>query len=269
MRYSSKNKKITIQDKIVEKFTQIIKEYIDMLAESKNIHDSLNPVSNMYIGMNAIFRVFEYIFLKTKNLEKVSYYSKRTYYYYLEYIEQIYSSNLYQNLNKMDAVLFVYKKTIFDLFNGENEDSYGTITNIMTMNDEIINIDDVDIKKTLKNISNCINVLFYWENSHFSFQERKEISNKFLELYLKHTYDKSKIIPFLEIIQKRSTLNFQEYMNLLKEIIEYYEKKKKYILFDEDMIREWQLDRFYTHREEFEKKIEGANYKDLVEWIML
>lgn len=268
MRSNLKTPKITIQDKIIEKFLQILKEYLDMLGESKYIHDLPNPISNMYIGMNAIYRVFEYIFIHTKNIEKVEYYSKKTCYYYLEYMEQIYSSNLSQNLNQMDAVFFVYRKTIFNLYNGENEDSYGTITNIMTLNNETEKIESSILKPMLKNVSKTMNVLFYWENNQYSFLERKEICYQYLEKVMKLVEKQPIILLFLETVQKRIIIGFSEYINLLKQVIDFYEKKKKYAVLDDNQLQEWQLDRFYIHQDEFDEKIKLGNMKELVEWTM-
>jgi len=164
--------------------------------------------------MNTIHRVFEYILIKTKNIEKVCYYSKKTYYYYLEYMEQIYSSNLHQNLNQMDAMLFVYKKTIFDLYDGENEDTFGTMTNIIASNGEIMNIDDDNIQNMLKKISKIMNTLFYWENTEFTFYERKELCN-YLDFFMKKCFSVPQIVQFLEILQKKITMKYPEYLLLV------------------------------------------------------
>lgn len=269
MRSNLKTKTITIQDKIIEKYLQILKEYFDMLGESKYIHELPNPVSNMYIGLNAIYRVFEYIFIHTKNLEKVEYYSKKTCYYYLEYMEQIYSSNLTQNLNQMDAILFVYKKTIFDLYNGESEDSYGTMTNIITLNNDTENIENIILKPMLKNISKTMNVLFYWGNKQLSFLDRKEISRQYLEEFIKLVENKPMVLVFLEAVQKHNIMAFPIYVNLLKELLEFYNKKRKTETLDDNQLRDWEFDRFYIHRDEFHEKICSGNMKNLIEWTML
>jgi hypothetical protein len=266
---NQKTKKITIPDRIIEKYSQILKEYMDMLTDCKYIHDLPNPITNMYIGLNAIHRVFEYILIRTKNIEKVVYYSRKACYYYLEYMEQIYLTNLTLNLNQTDALLFVYKKTIFDLLNGENEDAYGTITNIMTMNDELINISDSILKPLLANISKCMNALFYWENNVYSLMERKEICTQHLDKYLYLILDKKMVLFFLEAVQLHSMIAFSDYMNLLKQILDFYDKKKKGAILDDAQIIDWRVDRFYIRKDEFHKKISDGNMKELVDFALV
>jgi len=269
MRSNSKTPKITIRDRIIENYLQILKEYMEMLSDCKYIHDLPNPITNVYIGLNAIHRVFEYILIHTKNIEKVVYYSKKACYYYLEYMEQIYSSNLSQNLNQMDALLFVYKKTIFDLFNGESEDSYGTMTNIMTLTDEIINISDSILKPMLSSISKCINILFYWENTTYSLNDRKEICIQYLDKYLYMTNDKQLVLFFLEAVQTYDMMALPDYINLLKQIHDFYNNKKKHAILDDSQILDWRVDRFYTRKDEFHEKIKLGNMKDLVEFALV
>jgi hypothetical protein len=258
------NSKTSIIDKITDTYVSILKEFIALISESKHCDNPNNLIITMFIGMNAIHRVFEYILIKTKNIEKVCYYSKKTYYYYLEYMEQIHSSNLQQNLNQMDAILFVYKKTIFDLYNGENEDTFGTMTNIIASNGEIMNIDDETLQNTLRSISKIMNIIFFWENSEITFYERKELCN-YLDLFMKKCFYIPHIINFLEILQKKTAMKQCEYILLLKELIDLNEKKIKKIC----DINEWTLNKFYIQKYEFEDKINENNIKGLVKWAFL
>jgi hypothetical protein len=260
------NTKTPIIDKITDTYVSILKEFIGLINESKHCDNPNNLIITMYIGMNAIHRVFEFILIKTKNIEKVCYYSKKTFYYYLEYMEQIHSSNLQQNLNQMDAILFVYKKTIFDLYDGENEDTFGTMTNIIASNGEIMNIDDEILQSLMKNISKIMNILFYWENNDITFYERKEICN-YLDLFMKKCFSITQIINFLEILQKKITIKHSEYILLLKELIDLNDKKIKKTC-DND-INEWTLNKFYIQRNEFEDKINENNIKGLVKWVFV
>lgn len=258
------NNKSTIIDKVTHTYISILKEFVTLINESKHCDSPNNLIITMFIGMNAIHRVFEYILIKTKNIEKVCYYSKKTYYYYLEYMEQIYSSNLHQNLNQMDAMLFVYKKTIFDLYDGENEDTFGTMTNIIASNGEIMNIDDDNVQNMLKKISKIMNTLFYWENTDFTFYERKELCN-YLDFFMKKCFSVPQIVQFLEILQKKITMKYPEYLLLLKELFDLNEKKMKKICDIDD----WTLNKFYIQKNDFEDKINENNIKGLVKWCFL
>ena len=256
----------SITYKIIDTYAMIFKEYVSMINESKHCCNSINLITTMFIGMNAIHRVFEYILIKTKNIEKVCYYSKKAFYYYLEYMEQVYSSNLHQNLNQMDAILFVYKKTIFDLYNGDNEDTFCTMTNIITSNGEIMIIDDTNLQIILKKISIYMNTFFYWENmeTNISFYDRKELCSHYLDIFIKKCFCNNQIIPFLEIMQKKILMKYQCYLLLLKELLELNERKKNSSDID---INEWTLNKFYFLKCDFEEKIDDNNIKGLVKWV--
>jgi len=251
-------------DKIIDTYSSILKEYISTINESKH-GDNLTTI--VFIGINAIHRVFEYILIKTKNIEKVCYYSKKTYYYYLEYMEQVYSSNLHQNLNQMDAILFVYKKTIFDLYNGDNEDTFGTMTNIITSSGEIIVIDDAILQSIMKKLSKIMNIFFYWENNetNINFYDRKELCNQYLDIFIKKCFLNNQIVIFMEKIQKVTMMKCPEYLLVLKEIFELNEKKRKAIC--ETDLNDWSLNKFYIQKYEFEEFINDNNMKGLVKWV--
>jgi len=260
--------------KIIDIYVKVIGEYIELISESKYMNETNTPISSMYVGMNAIHRVFEYVIIKTKNIEKACHYSKKTFYYYLEYMEQIYRSNLCQNLNHMDAVMFVYRKTIFDLYDGETEDSYNTMTNIITHNQDNIIIDELDTGLFPK-LSKFINTFFYWENSEITFIQRKELFNNYLLRFLrtlsnvskiKHTNVLEKSTRILDFIQKYECVKYTMYDKLLKEMVEYIEKKKKTIYNFDDDGSDFILKAF-VERETFSEKLRDGNIKDFVHWI--
>jgi hypothetical protein len=136
----------TPKTQILETYSKLMNEYFGILSESAVMKELEFPISSLHIGVTAIHRVFEIILLKTKSIEKTYYYSQRAYYYYLEYIEQIYQANLSQSINHMDIILFVYKKTIFDMYDGEPDNNSNTLSNIMTLNDETINFDEKECR---------------------------------------------------------------------------------------------------------------------------
>ena len=56
------------------------------------------------------------IFLYTKNIDLTLIHCKKALYYYIEFIGQIGDeSHSYLQLNSKDAMLFIYKKTIFEI----------------------------------------------------------------------------------------------------------------------------------------------------------
>ena len=45
--------------KIIDIYVKVIGEYIELISESKYMNETNTPISSMYVGMNAIHRVFE------------------------------------------------------------------------------------------------------------------------------------------------------------------------------------------------------------------
>jgi hypothetical protein len=69
-------------------------------------------------GLETVIHVFSVTFYYTKNLDITVYHAQKANYFYIEYIEQISDDNItFLQLSSRDAILFVYKKTIFDLNN--------------------------------------------------------------------------------------------------------------------------------------------------------
>tara|TARA_R110001592_G_scaffold60820_3_gene185397 strand:- start:102 stop:827 length:726 start_codon:yes stop_codon:yes gene_type:complete len=74
---------------------------------------------NKYIknkGLYGICNIFKLLLLYTKNIDVVKYHTNNAVLYFLGFVEQIANANNnYLNLNIKDAIMFIYKKTIFDI----------------------------------------------------------------------------------------------------------------------------------------------------------
>jgi hypothetical protein len=92
---------------------------------------------------------------------------------------------------------------------------------------------------------------------------------QYLEKIIYLTQDHPAVLIFLEAVQKYD-INKQQYITLLKCILEYYENKRKLIAqyITENQLMDWQLDRFFIYRDTFYEKIRAGNMKDLVEYAM-
>lgn len=105
----------SIQEMVIMQF-QIFNEYDKTMNEMYiNTHSRDN--FHIYItGIESIFHIFEYLLLYTKNVS-LSYSScQSAIYLYIEFVNQIMDeSNTYLKLNISDAVLFIYKNTIFKI----------------------------------------------------------------------------------------------------------------------------------------------------------
>jgi hypothetical protein len=202
---------------------------------------------------------------------------QKAYYCYLEYIEQMNRTNLLHNLNNLDAVIFVYKKTIDDLY--EVSSLRGTNTSSLQISNSIVNDkENKEISYVIKNLSIITKmVLFFTEEVFLEREENNkvnnltitqlyEISKNHLKCFLQlvnsndtltpFEYDYSIIVKYVHFIQEKIKMNFAEYEIFLKElrkVIKTMNVKNK--LPNEKDILNKQLELFYSE----EKKIELEN----------
>ena len=100
------------------------KEYLLLMKEIIDYLDKYIETGNnkkLYIvlkGIESINHIFLLLLLYTKNLSLTLYHCKKSFLYYIEFISQIgEEGNSYLQLNSKDAILFIYKKSIFDINN--------------------------------------------------------------------------------------------------------------------------------------------------------
>ena len=212
---------------IMKTFTNTVIEYLHLIDKSGIIQNVNNSKYVIYIGLNTMIHVFKIILLTTKNIDIAYYYSQKSYYCYLEYIEQIHKTNMTHNLNNSDAVMFVYNKTILDVYNN-NESSL--ISNIMNLNmdNENVIINNYELEEILENILQITKIILYWENSAFTVKDVIVLTNNYLLKYLLiSTSDIIPIYKYIEVLQdKLQIISFDKYNQLLTSIL----KKIKIII---------------------------------------
>ena len=145
--HNTNNYKPLIQNtsqEILAKFTEVIIEYMLFISEKINIKNRQHYIYIFKRGIETITHIFTIIFYYTKNLDLTFYHTQKAYYFYIEFIEQISDDNItFLQLSSRDALLFVYKKTIFDL-NNEYKKTIKPLTNeeltVISYTDTIIDI---------------------------------------------------------------------------------------------------------------------------------
>lgn len=254
-----------IRSRIIDKYFTIIEEFF------QQVEKVLIPISDiqinicLYIGLNSIYRVFEYVLFKTKNIEKAYYYCQKTYFYYIEYMEQIHQSNLQNTLNQTDAVLFIYKKTIFELQKDSENKIFDTITNIMTFEEEISKLNNKEYVVWLNKLSTLINVFFNWDSNYISFNERGSLCKSLLKKYMCNLDKLDLAIEYIEIMQEKIQMDYQCYHDLLNEIYQYYIANK--VTIDETEKNNVVLFKFHINKSIVLENIKNKNIKYLIKWL--
>jgi len=137
------------------KFVSIVVEYMAAHDKDINIKNTPRYIFICQRGVDLITHVFRLILFYTKNLYLTVYHSKKAYHYYIEFIEQIADDNItFLKLSSQDAIMFVYKKTIYDLNNNYKKSlspPNAAEKNIFLLFDLHINI----YTQIIRNILNC------------------------------------------------------------------------------------------------------------------
>ena len=145
-------------NEILSKYFDLIEEYIEIFKKNIKI---ININVKKFIfnkGLNCIIVIYNLLLMHTNNLNFVYYTTKKGIYYYIEFIEQsLLKNNLNLNLSSHDAILFVYKKTIYNIKpNIKINKIYNKIKILLELYNYFLieNIDDNQIisKTTLNNI---------------------------------------------------------------------------------------------------------------------
>ena len=201
----------------INKYIDIIHQYLLYCGENVFIQD---PKYYLYVivkGIECISNVFNILFLYTKNFNLVYYHCQKAFCYYVEFIGQIGNENhSYLKLTAKDAILFVYRKTIFQI-STDFKKSYKTLENEKNFFNNICCI----CKELNKIIEIQLKNLEYDDNN----EKMKEIIVNNSEI-LKHIYYKDNIYNILVLNTKIINDLFDYFdIKIIISVIIYYNKK--------------------------------------------
>jgi len=217
----------TNKQQIIETYYDVLKDCIDKIKSSEIIITSKHSNQSLSVGINAIHRVFEYTLLKTKQLDKAYYQAQQAYHYFIEYIEQVNQSHIVNGLNHKDAIMFVYKKAIFDIHDGNESEKTNALMNIMSHSSEQVNINDKEWRTLFIRMSKCINTVLCWNNSLYDFKFRLEISDRFFKMYLLNIERLDFTMYYLEYIHQNFPISEEKYIEVLSKMLSKSEKNKR------------------------------------------
>ena len=101
---------------IVKTYCKLLRDYMIFIHDNKEIKSHSNNCYLICKGINTVNHIFQQIFLYTKNIDVTSYYAEKSFYYYIEFIEQMMNgSNSYLQLTSKDATLELLKEFNFPL----------------------------------------------------------------------------------------------------------------------------------------------------------
>lgn len=97
-------------------YITLISNFLSYTGENVLIQNNSYYIFVMKRGLETISHIFRFLLMYTKNIFLTLHHCKKSFFYYVEFIGQIGDDNhSYLQLNSRDAMLFVFKKTIFDI----------------------------------------------------------------------------------------------------------------------------------------------------------
>lgn len=261
--YNMANYKSCIENSILEilnKYIEVIIEYMRFISEKIMMKNKSYYRFIFERGVETISHVFSVIFYYTKNLELTFYHSQKAYYFYIEFIEQISDDNVtFLQLSSRDAILFVYKKTIFDLNN-----EFRKNIQELTTEDKKIMMQLDSHTYIYKNI-----IKFIICHNDFKYEKKMDYINKccdsieFISITLNQASNKIKVnymdclYLFITLLADKK-IDILDFFRVLDEFIKKIISKKK---FDEKVIKNKIFD------SEINNFINNNELNSIVEWI--
>ena len=181
-----------IQAELIEKYILLLMEYIHLVHSSEIIPQLENASTVFQIGANAVAHIYKITFLITKNVESAGCYTQKGIYCYLEYIEQMNRTNSLHNLDNMDAILYVYDKTLTDIYSphgiANNSSHEQTMfSNILSMNHP--HTEDSTCKSLLENLCSFTKILLWMDNKTITYLQRIDLAHEQLQKWLVLAFD--------------------------------------------------------------------------------
>ena len=159
----------SVQD-ILHRFVSVIIEYMQFMSEKITMKNKSYYKFVFERGLETLLHVFSVIFYYTKNLDLTFYHTQKAYYFYIEFIEQISDDSVtFLQLSSRDAVVFVYKKTIYDINN-----DYKKTCSPLTSEETVI----MDVLKSYMTIYKKISS-YIINNPRFIFDKKEECEKAF------------------------------------------------------------------------------------------
>lgn len=199
-----------MKDEIIYKYLNVCIKYFDFIEKSTFLKPLYNRNFLIFIG----FRAISYVFIfNSNNIDSSIENSEKAYIYYLEYLEQLDKTNMMNELNHMDAILFLYNKTIPNYTSEIN-----TSSELYKLNPEV--------SKQFVHIVGFINSFLFWENQNI---KRYEIMKENIFDYVKIlSLPNEKINLYFELAQKNALLyDNDNYNYFLKESYKRIKQKMK------------------------------------------
>lgn len=215
---------------ILNQFIELNNNFLLLSIENIQIQDDNFKQYVIKKGIETIEHMFNFLIYYTLNNELTYYHCEQGYIYYVEFIGQmiINGDNTGFSLTSKDAILFVLKKTIFEISKEYRE------------NNPINEKDEKKIKLIKQLTTTYKNLLFLYidnlniSNKKINENESKMIRNIIVNFFIsvfenKHAINSDNVIEifnyFIDFIRKYDKLSLHNKLNVLELFIKKYNKQ--------------------------------------------
>ena len=223
----------SFKTELIEKYTAILYEYLHIMHTSEIVNALDNQAEVIQIGMQSITHIYKLAFFLSKQISTAVCHSQKGMYCYLEYIEQMNKTNMLHNLDNVDAVVFIYNKTLSEIY-GQNPPTT-MMTNILSISETDAykgsGIDFMKCNKSLEIMAHMSKTLVWFGNTHMTTLDQMELVETHLApmsaLFVDYSLDV--LFPFLDTVQtKLAPMKKEEYHTFLKSVTKQIKRALKH-----------------------------------------
>jgi hypothetical protein len=123
---------------VVNKISKLFLDYFKYIIENIKLKKGNLLKFIVTRGLETLIHVFQTIFFYTRNIELTYFHCQKSFYFYVEFVSQISDDEkMFLQLTSRDAIIYVYKKTIFEI-NNEHKKNNEIISDYTKLKIEII-----------------------------------------------------------------------------------------------------------------------------------
>lgn len=241
---------------LIRRYESIVYDYLAIMNSSETLKSMDVAKYTVQLGLNSITHIYKLAFCITKNVGISADHCQKGIYCFIEYIEQTYKLGYVNGssiggshqFDFMDAILFIYDKTISELRN-DNSSSLdertgsSAFTNILSVSQshQAYGDDFVECKSALENFGRVVSILLWIGHPTMTLTDQMDIVDnhliEFLDWYSSksldsgHSFEKridKDLFLFLETVQETiKGMDKKEYMDFLVSMKKQMKKQDK------------------------------------------
>lgn len=219
-----------VQKDLIEKYATILFEYFAIMNASAIVQSMEDRLRVVQIGLSAITNIYKLAFFSTKNVATSFGHCQKGIYCYIEYIEQAQKFGTSHTLDYLDAITFIYDKTLTDLhkshLGGTSSSDSSVFTNILSVSQshQARGRELEQSKLVLDQLSRVPTVLLWFQHPEFTLLDQMDIIDIHLSDFATYAFSEESlngritepVFLFLETLQEKiAGITKQEYMDIL------------------------------------------------------